>query len=131
MQTTLICLLIIMAMPIVLALSTIPSRFSQFGKPDAEQPRLQANQLVGVGYRLDAAQKNAWEALMLFSAALVLASLAGVDFKHLSTPALGFVSARVLHAIFYATNLSALRFVMFLASLTSIAWIVVTALKSL
>jgi uncharacterized MAPEG superfamily protein len=131
MQTTLICFLIIMTMPIVLALSTIPFRFAQFGKPDIQQPRLQANQLMGTGYRLDAAQKNAWEALILFGAALVFASLAGVDFKYLSTPALLFVSARVLHAVFYTFNLAVLRFLAFMTSIMSIGWIVVVTLKSM
>lgn len=130
MQTTLICFLIIMTMPIALALSTIPYRFAQFGKPDIQQPRLQANQLIGTGYRLDAAQKNAWEALILFAAALVLASLAGVDLKYLSTPSLMFVSARVLHAVFYTFNMAALRFIAFIISIISIGWIVVATLKS-
>ena len=131
MLTILICLLIIMVMPLALAISTAPFRASQFGKPDFQQPRRQAEQLVGVGYRIYAAQKNAWEALLLFSAALVFASLAGLDFKDLMNAAILFVAARILHAAFYILNVGPLRFIAFLASVVSIGWIVVMAFKAL
>jgi uncharacterized MAPEG superfamily protein len=131
MLTILICLLIVMVMPLALAISTVPFRVSQFGKPDFQQPRRQAEQLVGVGYRIYAAQKNAWEALLLFSAALVFVSLAGIDFNDLMSAAIIFVAARMLHAVFYILNIGSLRFIAFLASVASVGWIVVMAFTSL
>jgi len=120
-----------MAMPILLALSTLPLRFIQFGRPDLNNPRLQAKQFRGLGQRLDSAQKNAWEGLMLLCATMVLANLANLELDTLIYPVFFFVAARILHAVFYALNLGALRFLSFVASTAAIVWIIAQAFKAL
>jgi len=75
------CLLIIAFIPYVLALLGIYFRIEQFGHWDNDNPRAQYARLEGAGWRVWAAQQNAWEALGLFTATVVVAHLAEADFQ--------------------------------------------------
>jgi uncharacterized MAPEG superfamily protein len=128
MHTLVICLFIITTIPLLLALATIPFRIKQFGRPDLQDPRGQGANLTGIGQRLSYAQANAWEALALFGAALLSAVMMKVDASQLHTASYLFVSARILHSVFYVCHLGVLRFLSFLASFMCIAWIFMTTL---
>jgi uncharacterized MAPEG superfamily protein len=70
---------------------------------------VQAAALTGTGARVNAAQLNAWEALAVFSASVFVAHLAGADPGGSATASVVFVAARILHAVFYVTDLAPLR----------------------
>ena len=87
-----ICLSVVAFLPIMLAWVGGYFRHKQLGVVDNKTPRLQALQLTGVGHCAYAAQQNAWEALMLFSAALLALSIGGVDFIAVKNLCVIFVS---------------------------------------
>ena len=59
--------------------------------------------------RANAAQLNSYEAFAPFAAAVILAQLAGVDAQRIALLAVVFIVMRVLHGVFYITNVHALR----------------------
>jgi len=59
--------------------------------------------------RANAAQLNSYEAFAPFAAGVVLAQLAGVPADRIALLAIIFVALRVLHGVFYITNVHALR----------------------
>ncbi len=131
MSIVLICLAIIMFLPIVLALGSIRFRTAQFGSPDIQMPRVQGDQLTGAGHRIIAAQANAWEALGLLLASLMVGHLAGLSLEAVVMPLLLFVAARLAHAASYLMGLGVLRFVCFLVSVAALIWILVLSFIAL
>lgn len=119
-----------MALPLVLALSSIPFRIKQLSTVDIKEPRTQGEQLVGSGGRIVSAQKNAWEALVLFAVSLFLANANQVDPSDIATACLVFIAMRVLHAVFYVLGYGVLRFITFGGAAGAIVTIVSTALLS-
>ena len=122
MHSTLICFLIIMFLPLFLALGSAFYRLKQFGKVDLALPRIQAEKLTAGGHRIISAQKNAWEALIIFGSTMLLALLSNTDSQLLHTPAILFVIARVLHGVFYIAGLAILRTLSFVAGMGNIIW---------
>ncbi|CAA0079150.1 Uncharacterised protein [Zhongshania aliphaticivorans] len=108
------CVFIACLLPILTAGVGGYYRGKQFGKADNKHPRAQYAQLEGAGARAYAAQQNAWEALPVFTAAVLIAHLAGVDAAKSAIAAEVFIVARVLYPIFYITNKDALRSLMFM-----------------
>ena len=127
MTTPLWCLLIIALLPYVLAGLGGYYRIKQFGAIDNNDPRLQSSRLEGVGARVWAAQQNAWEALGLFTATVVIAHLAGADADQSAIAALVFLITRIIHPILYIANLATLRSVVFGIGLLSCAYMFVLA----
>ena len=119
MTTPLWCLLIASFIPFVLAGIGGYLRVQQLGELDANHPRVQAYELRDVAARAYAAQQNAWEALGLFTAAVVTAHLAGADAGSSATAASLFIVARVLHAGAYIADLAPARTVVFIVALGS------------
>ena len=121
------CLLIVVLLPY--GLSTLAGYFKvkQFGTLDNKNPRNQGAQLEGIGARAWAAQANAWEAVPVFTAAVLVAHVSGADPDRSATAAIAFVSLRVLHAAFYLANLDVLRSVVFLGASASAIWLFVLA----
>jgi uncharacterized MAPEG superfamily protein len=111
------CVLIACLLPIMTAWVCGYFRGKQFGKIDNKHPRAQYAQLEGPGARAFAAQQNAWEALPVFTAAVVIAHLAGVDPAKSAIAAEVFIVARVLYPIFYIANKDALRSLAFIVGL--------------
>jgi len=122
------CLTIVLMLPILLAMGSIPFRIKQFSAPDFINPRAQAAMLEGAGGRIIDAQKNAWEALVIFSVVLFIATSNGVQSEAIATACVLFVSARVLHAFFYITGMGVLRFLSFLAAFGAALWIVAVSI---
>ena len=104
-------------LPIVLSWVGGYYRAQQFGSIDNKHPRAQYAALEGAGARAVAAQQNAWEALAVFTAAVVVHTLKGGDAETASTLALVWLGSRILHAVFYLANLDVLRSLVFLVGL--------------
>ena len=109
------CLFAGCVIPFLLSASSGYFRAQQFGSADNKNPRAQQAALEGTGARLVAAQKNAWEALAIFTAAVAVNSLHGYGEGWLSgVLALVWLGARILHPIFYVYDLDKLRSLIFL-----------------
>jgi uncharacterized MAPEG superfamily protein len=117
------CLLVAVFMPYVLAGVAGYFKAKQFGTIDARHPRTQAAALTGTGARAYAAQSNAWEALAVFTAAVVVAHLAGADPGRSATAALVFLGARIAHPIAYVADFPTLRTVSFVVGLVACLWL--------
>ena len=117
------CLLIAVLIPYVLAFTAAYHKTQQFGSVDNNQPRVQGAALTGTGARVWAAQQNAWEALAVFTAAVGVAHFAGADPGRSALAAELFIVARILHAIFYATDLATLRSLAFMVAFGSCLWL--------
>lgn len=104
MTTPLWCLAITALLPYLLAFTGAKFRVDQLGGLDNNHPRVQANELRGIAHRAYAAQQNAWEALGLFTACVVIAHLAGADPSTAATASIVFVVARVGHAVAYLAD---------------------------
>ena len=109
MKTAIVVLLVLSVMPYVMAGISNYLRKQQLGTLDNKHPRQQSSELTGVGARAVAAQQNCWEALGLYSAALLAVLLSGVQPVHLTEAALVVLVFRVLHAIFYLADSDKLR----------------------
>ncbi|HEY9035008.1 MAG TPA: MAPEG family protein [Pseudomonadales bacterium] len=115
-----------MNMPIItlLAMSVLPIlcswvsgyyRHQQHGEVDNKQPREQNARLTGAGARAVAAQANAWEALMVYVAALLAVTVSGVPVEKYASLTLLLLLARIAHAVSYIANLDIIRSLVFLA----------------
>jgi len=127
MTTPLWCLLIVMLMPLLLAGVGGYFRNKQPGGLDNANPREQIKELTGAGSRAYAAQQNAWEALALFTAAVLTAHVMNADPATSANLAMAFVGFRMLHAICYIGGYATARSVMFLGSLVCVIWLFVLA----
>ncbi len=131
MTIPLTCLLLGMVLPYVWAFASLPFRSKQFGQPDINEPRVQAEHLTGAGARSVGAQANAWEALIVFGIANFSAFFAAVDpAGHWNTAAIIWVGARFGHGIFYIMGLAPLRVIAFAISVGMSFWIMVMALSA-
>jgi uncharacterized MAPEG superfamily protein len=118
--TPLWCLAITALLPFLLSFSGGYFRMRQFGSIDNKHPRIQAAKLEGVGARVYAAQANAWEALTVFTAVLVVLHLANPEAARGPTAAnlsAVFLLTRVAHPIAYVANQDLVRSVVFVVGL--------------
>jgi len=123
------CILAGMILPYIWANSTLPFRAKQFGKPDLAEPRVQGEQLQGAGARAWGAQSNAWEALIVFSAANLMAFMAGVDPSgNWSLAAMIWLGARAMHGVMYVAGITSLRILAFAVGFGMSFWIAAMAL---
>ena len=80
--------------------------------------------------RAHAAHLNGFESFPAFVAGVLMAQLAAVPHATITLLAIVFVAARVLHGVFYITNVHALRSLVWLVGFASaLALIVMAALK--
>ena len=117
MSILLFALFIGALLPIVLSWVGGYYRGQQFGSIDNKNPRAQSAALEGAGARAVAAQQNAWEALAIFTAAVVAQTVRGGNVETASILALVWLGARIGHAVFYLANLDVLRSLAFLVGL--------------
>lgn len=73
------------------------------------------------GARAHAAHQNAWEALAMFTAAIVVAGQAGGSSPWINWLAIIFVVTRVLHGVLYVANLASLRSLVWFVGVASVA----------
>ena len=117
METAIIVLLCLCLMPYLMACVSGYYRQKQLGKVDNQNPREQYTQLQGAGARAVAAQQNSWEALAIYSAALLSVAASGVVVEHLALAAIIVLVARLFHAAFYLANIDKLRTLAFAIAL--------------
>lgn len=122
------CLAFAMLMPIILALSSIPFRVKQFSAPNLNEPRAQAEKLSGAGARIVAAQKNAWEALILFTVSLFIANANNIAGEEIALACIIFIAARIIHAITYVLGWGVPRFFAFMIAVGAVISIVIKAI---
>lgn len=124
-MTTLIwCLFITILLPI---LSKGPVGYAQnkLGKYDNHNPRTQQATLTGFGARALASHQNAFEALILFAPALLLALITKNTGSLIEILAITHVVARVCYHILYLLDWSTMRTaVWFIGFATSLAIII-------
>jgi uncharacterized MAPEG superfamily protein len=117
------CLLIAVLIPYVLAFTAAYFKGKQFGAVDNNQPRVQGAALTGTGARVWAAQQNAWEALAVFTAAVLVAHFAGADPGRSAHAAEFFIVARHLHALGYAADNATFRALTFMVAFGASLWL--------
>ena len=127
MPALFIVLFIVTFFPMILAFIGGYLRYKQVDKFDNRHPREQQAELTGVAARILAAQKNAWEALIFYSAVTLLAFYSSVNLRELSGAAILFLACRVLHPIFYALDLALFRSLIFIVGWLSCFYIAVRA----
>jgi len=123
MTTPLNCLLIVMFLPIVLAWVGGFYRNREPGGLDNRNPREQAKQLSGPGARAYAAQQNAWEAVAVFTPAVLVAHALQADPAMSAILATAFVGFRLAHAAFYLADLANLRSLSFIGAMICAVWL--------
>lgn len=131
MKTAIIVLAFLCVIPYIMASVSVYFRKQQLGKVDNTNPREQYAHLQGAGARAVAAQQNAWEALGVYSAALVSVAVSGVEVVHLEKAAIIVLIGRVLHGIFYLSDLDKLRTLSFTIAITAcfyLFYVVITGL---
>ncbi|HBZ71570.1 MAG TPA: hypothetical protein DEP35_18335 [Deltaproteobacteria bacterium] len=113
MTTPFLCLAIACLLPYIWAPFQIPERIKQLGSVDNKLPRVQQAQLQGRGARALGAHQNAFEALITFAPAVLVAHLAGADAVWSARLAVLFLVCRILHGIFYLADLDRARSAIF------------------
>ena len=78
-------------------------------------------------HRANAAHLNAFEAFAPFAAGVLMAHAAGVEARMVAWLALAFVAFRILHGIFYLTNVHVLRSLCWLGGFACVLWLIVAA----
>ena len=131
MKLALICLAALCCFPTILTWATGYYRNKQFGKVDQNYPRNQSQALEGVGARLVAAQANTWEAIAVYTAALVAVSIANVPGADIKTACLCFISARVLFIIMYIADQHILRSLSYMVGFVACLYMIYLAVITL
>ncbi len=116
MNTVIASLLILCILPLSCAWIAGCHRQKQLGSIDNKEPRIQALQLTGAGARAMAAQANSWEALAVFSAAILAVFISGVALQSVANWAMDFVALRIVYIPMYIGNQDKLRSLVFIAS---------------
>ena len=110
------CLFIAMLLPF-LAKGPVAVAMKKLGGYDNKHPRDQQAKLTGLGARAYAAHQNAFESLIIFTPAVLVAIATNNTGQTMQYLAITHVVARVLYNILYLANLDLLR---------STAWSVAT-----
>jgi uncharacterized MAPEG superfamily protein len=99
-----LCLFIVVLLPFPWTmLAKVSKRY------DNRTPRAYLAGLDGWRARAHAAHQNAWEALAMFTAAIVVAGQTGGAVTWVNWLSILFVITRVLHGVLYVMNLASLR----------------------
>ncbi|MEK6290368.1 MAG: MAPEG family protein [Paraburkholderia tropica] len=94
---------------------------------DNHAPRAYLAKLEGWRGRAFAAHQNAFEALVLFTAALAVAWHNGANVVRVDQLATAFVVLRVLHGLVYVANWAALRSLVWFAGMICVVWLFLVA----
>ncbi len=121
MTTLILCLLIALILPI-LAKAPVAYAMTKLGGYDNNSPREQQQKLTGFGARALAAHQNAFEALILFTPAIILAIATNNTQTSVCVLAMIHVISRVLYNILYLLDWHLLRSIVWaIATLSSYA----------
>lgn len=127
MTTPFWCLVVVLFLPLLLAFVGASFRGKAFGTADNKQPRAQAARLDGIGARAYAAQENAWEAAILFSATILMTDAAGLSPSEAAPFALAFVGLRIVHGVSYLMDQDKIRSGSFVLGMICIITLLVKA----
>ncbi|WP_286262342.1 MAPEG family protein [Thalassotalea atypica] len=108
MTILIICLFIAMVLPIV-AKIPVAIAMNNAGGYDNNHPRAQQAKLTGFGARALAAHQNAFESLIFFAPAVLLAVATGNSSVLVTQLAIVHVVARVLYNIMYLLDYGLMR----------------------
>ncbi|WP_199610606.1 MAPEG family protein [Flocculibacter collagenilyticus] len=108
MTTLLVCLLIAMLLP-YLAKAPLAVAMAKEGGYDNSHPREQQSKLKGFGARALAAHQNSFEALIIFTPAVLVAIITHNMGMLIQWLAIGFIIARIVYLILYYLDFHALR----------------------
>jgi len=114
MTILMICLLVAAMLP-YLAKVPVAIAMNKQGGYDNKHPRAQQALLTGFGARALAAHQNAFESLMVFAPAVLLAIAVGASGTLIQQLAIAHIVARVAYNVLYLLNISTFR---------SIAWVI-------
>lgn len=108
MTTLIICLFIATLLPLV---AKVPVAFAmhKLGRYNNNHPRAQQAELTGFGARALAAHQNAFEALIIFAPAVLLAIATKNTGTVIEQLAITHVIARVLYNIAYLMDIATIR----------------------
>lgn len=110
------CLLIAATLPYV-AKIPVAYAMNQLGGYDNNHPRAQQSQLTGFGARALAAHQNAFEALLIFSIALLTAIATTTSTPTVQILAIVHIGARIAYNFLYLFNIGVLRSLVWFISL--------------
>jgi len=108
-MTTLIWCLFIAALLPLLAKGPVAYAMNKLGGYNNNHPREQQSKLTGFGARALAAHQNAFESLMIFAPAVLLAIATQHTDKNIMLLAIVHVCARIAYNILYLMNIDKLR----------------------
>ncbi|TWX69750.1 MAPEG family protein [Colwellia demingiae] len=121
MTTLIICLFLALLLPL-LAKAPVAYAMAKFGGYNNNHPREQQSKLTGFGARALAAHQNAFESVILFAPAIVLALATGNTHQAVIVLAIVHIISRVLYNIFYLLNIGLFRSIVWgVATLCSFA----------
>lgn len=124
MITLIWCLFIAAALPYI---AKIPLAFAMIkaGGYDNNHPREQQANLTGFGARALAAHQNAFESLIVFSIAILLAMVTNTTGDTIQLLAMVHIGARIIYNGLYLVNIGVLRTLFWLIAIAcsfSIIW---------
>jgi len=108
-MTILIWCLFIAALLPLLAKAPVAIAMNKLGGYNNKHPREQQSKLTGFGARALAAHQNAFESLIIFASAALVAIATNHTGEMISTLAIVHVVSRVLYHVLYLVNIALLR----------------------
>jgi uncharacterized MAPEG superfamily protein len=121
MTVLIICLFIALILPI-LAKAPVAFAMAKLGGYNNNHPREQQQKLTGLGARALAAHQNAFEALILFTPAIILAIATNNTQTSVCVLAILHIMSRLLYNIFYLVDWHLMRSIVWaIATLSSYA----------
>jgi len=130
MNVVITSLLILVILPVSCAWIAGYYRQKQLGSVDNKEPRAQSQQLTGSGARAVAAQSNSWEALAVFSAALLAVFIGGIDLDSIRMPVMIFTALRIAYIPAYIADLDKLRSLIFIGGYGICIYLIYLALSA-
>ncbi|REL36343.1 MAPEG family protein [Thalassotalea euphylliae] len=106
---TLIWCLILAALLPYIAKAPLAAAMNKLGGYDNNHPREQQTKLTGFGARALAAHQNAFESLIVFTAAILLAIATNTTGETIQTLAIAHIVLRVAYHLLYLLNIGLLR----------------------
>jgi len=108
MTVLIVCLFISLLLPI-LAKAPVAYAMNKLGGYDNRHPRAQQAQLTGFGARALAAHKNAFEAVIFFAPAVLVAIATNNTGSTIQTLAMSHIAARVIYNLLYVFDINVMR----------------------
>ncbi len=116
MEILIWCLLIATILPFI-AKMPVAYAMNKLGRYDNNHPRAQQSQLTGFGARALAAHQNAFESLIVFSSAIIIAVATNTVSETTQALAITHVISRILYNLLYLYNKGTFRSIVWFVSL--------------